>query len=226
MSPWVGLVLAYVVGATPTSAWVARAFYGLDLREHGSGNLGATNTFRVLGPRAAAPVMLVDVLKGWVPARLFPAWFGVAGTGWVMAFAAAAVLGHVFSFWVKFRGGKGIATSAGAFAALAPLATAVALGTWLLVLAAGRRVSLASLAAAVALPVTIAVAGGATSGTGLLVFSGTVAAFVFWTHRSNIGRLLRNEEPRIGSSGRGPRGERETTAGTPEATSREGQPGA
>ena len=198
MTPALLVLAAYVVGATPTSHWVASRLYGVDLRSVGSGNLGATNTFRALGARAAVPVMIVDVLKGWAPVWLFPTIDGSEAAEWALAYAAAAILGHVFSFWVGFRGGKGIATSAGAFLALAPWAVLVGLGVWLAALALARIVSVASLSAAVALPIAIALLPH-QGGAGLLPFTLVLSAFAFWTHRSNIGRLLRGEEKRIRS---------------------------
>jgi len=198
VSPWLGVLLAYVLGATPTSQWLAQAFYGVDLRRRGSGNLGATNAFRVLGARAAVPVMVIDALKGWVPAWFFPLWDTHPGTSWALAYAAAAVLGHVFSFWVGFRGGKGIATSAGAFLGLAPLAAGFALAVWLIALAVGRIVSLASLCAAVALPFAVWFTEP-QGGRALLGFAVLVSGFAFWTHRANVKRLLRGEEHRFGT---------------------------
>lgn len=195
------LVLSYLLGATPTSYWVGKAVHGVDLREHGSGNLGATNAFRVLGWRSALPVMVVDVAKGYVPA----AWFaGLAGAspGWALAYGGAAILGHMYSVWVGFRGGKGVATSAGAFLALAPAAAAGAAAVWLGLLLWRRYVSLASIGAALSLPLFVALTAQA-GGRGLLAFAVALAAFVVWAHRSNIGRLRRGEEHRIG--GRRPR---------------------
>jgi acyl phosphate:glycerol-3-phosphate acyltransferase len=197
VSPVLFVLLAYVLGATPTSYVVGRVFFGVDLRERGSGNLGATNTFRVLGWKVGIPVGLVDVLKGWIPVWYFPQRDQTAIWEWTLAYAAAAILGHVFSFWVRFRGGKGIATSAGAFLALAPWATLVALGAWVGVVSLTRIVSLGSLAAALALPVALLFLphrGGNT----LLWFTAALAVFVFWAHRSNIGRLVKGEENRFG----------------------------
>ncbi|MEX2527401.1 MAG: glycerol-3-phosphate 1-O-acyltransferase PlsY [Gemmatimonadota bacterium] len=193
------LVLAsYVMGATPSSYLVGRIFHGVDLREVGSGNLGATNTFRALGWKAAAPVMVVDVAKGWIPAALFPALLvqeaGAMGV-WPLVFGGTAVLGHAFSFWVGFRGGKGVATSTGVFLALAPWAVGVGLLIWLGVLATTRIVSAASLAAAASLPVSVALLEPGRPG--LLAFTVGLAAFVVWAHRTNVQRLLRDEEPRI-----------------------------
>lgn len=190
------LGLAYLLGATPTSYWVGRAFHGLDLREHGSGNLGATNAFRVLGWRSALPVIVVDIGKGFVPVWFFPALAGV-GQGWALAYGAAAIVGHMFSLWVGFRGGKGVATSAGVFLALAPLAALGGFVVWLVVTAASRYVSLGSMAAAAALPVLVFFTARERGG-GFLVFTAALAAFVIWAHRSNIRRLMRGEENRIG----------------------------
>ncbi len=196
------VVVAYVLGATPSSHWVAKGLYGVDLRSEGSGNLGATNTFRILGARAAAPVMLIDIAKGWLPVWLFPALDGTPNANWALAYAAAAVVGHVYSFWVGFRGGKGIATSAGAFLALAPWAVLLGLAVWLATLAFTRIVSVGSLAAAVALTVGVAWLPH-RGGDALLPFTLALAAFAFWTHRSNLGRLMRGEETQIrrGSGG-------------------------
>jgi len=162
----------------------------------GSGNLGATNTFRVLGWKAAVPVMLLDVTKGWVPVFLFPRLDDGAPWAWVLAYGAAAIVGHVFSFWVGFKGGKGIATSGGVFLALAPSAVLSAVIVWGVVLATVRIVSVASLAAAVSMPVAIAL-GDHPGGRTMVWFAVALAAFVCWAHRSNIHRLLNGQEPRI-----------------------------
>jgi len=191
------LLLAYVIGSTPSSFWIGRVFYGVDLRTKGSGNLGATNTFRILGWKAAVPVALLDLLKGWFPVWLFPQRDHSALWEWTLAYAAAAILGHVFSFWVRFKGGKGIATSAGAFLALSPWAVLSALVVWIGVTFSTRMVSAGSLAAAVALPLALFFVphkGGDT----LLLFTAALAAFVFWAHRSNIRRLMKGEESRFG----------------------------
>ena len=206
---WAFLALSYLVGATPTSYWVGKAFHGIDLRREGSGNLGATNVFRVLGWKAAVPVVLVDVAKGWVPVGIFA---GLAGVSipWTLAFGAAAIVGHVFSFWVGFKGGKGVATSAGVFVGLAPWAALGAFVVWCALTFSTGYVSLGSIGAAVALPVLVALTphrGGMT----VLVFSLALATFVVWAHRVNVGRLARGEENRFGRRGRQPAG----TSGTP-----------
>jgi acyl phosphate:glycerol-3-phosphate acyltransferase len=192
------LLLAYVVGATPSSLWMGRVVYGVDLRREGSGNLGATNTFRVLGWKAALPVFLADILKGYLPVALFPGIAGINGAGWALAFGAAAILGHVFSFWVGFRGGKGVATSTGVFLALAPLALLAVLVVWSALVATTRIVSLGSIAAAATLPVAILLVPN-EGGASLVLFASGLALFVIWAHRENLARLARGEEARFGS---------------------------
>ncbi len=189
--------LAYVLGATPTSYWVGKAFHGVDLRTVGSGNLGATNTFRTLGAKAAFPVMVFDIFKGWAPVALFPLWFPEVGGGWIPIFGAAAIVGHVFSFWVGFRGGKGVATSCGVFIALAPWATLIAFGVWLVVVVMTRYVSLGSILAAISLSIAIFFTPH-EGGRGVVALTLALALFVIWAHRTNIGRLLKGEESRIG----------------------------
>jgi glycerol-3-phosphate acyltransferase PlsY len=206
-TPVLYLLLAYVLGATPTSFWVGRVAFGVDLRTRGSGNLGATNTLRVLGWKAALPVALFDVVKGWLPVWLFPQIDRTAEWEWTLAYAAAAILGHVFSFWVGFRGGKGIATSAGAFLGLAFWPVLIALGAWTAVVFTTRIVSLGSLTAAVTLPVALLFLPH-EGGDSLLLFTAALALFVFWSHRANIRRLLKGQENRFGGEGgRGSDGE-------------------
>lgn len=192
---WALLLLAYLVGATPTSYLVSRFGHGIDLRDHGSGNLGATNVFRVLGWKVALPVAVVDVAKGWVPAALFPRWDAAAEPEWALAYGGAAIVGHVFSIYMGFKGGKGVATSAGVFTALAPWATLVGAAVWVVVVGLTRIVSLGSLLAAVALPLAVFLTGEPMAELWVAI---GLALFVIYAHRSNIGRLLRGEENRFG----------------------------
>jgi glycerol-3-phosphate acyltransferase PlsY len=194
---WLLLLGAYLLGAFPTSYLVARA-RGIDLRKQGSGNLGATNAFRVLGWKAATPIFAVDIAKGFLPAFFFPQWDG-AGPAWAFAYGAAAICGHVFSPYVGFRGGKGVATGAGVFLALAPAAVGVGMIVWIGLVASTGYVSLASIAAALTLPIVICVTGGITP---LFWVAAAVAAFVVFAHRANIGRLLRGQEHRFGKHAR------------------------
>jgi glycerol-3-phosphate acyltransferase PlsY len=203
VSPYLGLVLAYVAGSIPAAYIAGKVTRGIDLRQHGSGNLGATNVYRVLGAKVAVVVLLFDAAKGAVPVLWFPRLIAPPVseartlTIWAIGFGIAAIIGHVRPVFLLWKGGgKGVATASGVFGALAPAAIGIALLVWLGVLVISGYMSLASLAGAVVLPVAIAVMGGLRSP--LFAVSIVVAAFVFWTHRSNIGRLRRGEEPRFG----------------------------
>lgn len=192
---WALLAVSYFIGAFPTSYVVGRLARGIDLRQHGSGNLGATNAFRVLGWRAALPILVVDTAKGFLPAFCFPRWDGSPRWEWALAYGAAAIFGHVYSVYVRFRGGKGVATSAGVFLALAPAAVGAGLLVWVLLVWTTRIVSVASIAAAVVVPVAVLL----TQGTGpVLWLSLALGAFIIYAHRQNIRRLLRGEEHRFG----------------------------
>ncbi|MGH7572868.1 MAG: glycerol-3-phosphate 1-O-acyltransferase PlsY [Gemmatimonadota bacterium] len=200
----IGLLLAYLAGAFPT-AWLAGRAKGIDLGAVGSGNYGATNVYRNLGWTSALIVVLVDVAKGFLPVQLLPGWLpadGLTPIAYQVLLAVVAVLGHVFSVFLSFRGGKGVGTAAGAFLALAPKALLLAVLTWGLVLAWRRIVSLASLTGAVVLLVAVWALHARETGAWPLVLATTLlAAFVFWTHRENIGRLRRGEEGRITAHG-------------------------
>jgi acyl phosphate:glycerol-3-phosphate acyltransferase len=195
MIPGLLVVVAYLLGAIPTGYLAGRWTRGIDLREHGSGNLGATNTFRILGARIAAPVMLFDVAKGFAPACLFPLWDGSDEWGWALAYGAAAIVGHVFPVYMRFRGGKGVATAAGVFLAIAPKAVLPAVVAWLVLLKLSRMVSLASITAAVTLIAGLVVTEDRLP---VLALGIAVAIFVIYAHRSNIGRIRRGEEHRFG----------------------------
>ena len=189
-------VAAYLLGSIPTSLWLGRLLHGVDLRTLGSGNAGGTNALRVLGWRVGLPVMAVDVGKGSLATAL-PALVGVSDPGWLpLACAVAAVLGHVFPVFARFRGGKGVATGAGALIVLAPLAALACAMVWGLVVAATRIVSVASVLAALTLPFAVGWLDGRAP-RGLLVLSVGLALFVAWTHRGNLRRLLRGEEKPI-----------------------------
>ena len=196
MHPALGLLAAYLLGSIP-AAYLAGRARGVDLRAHGSGNLGATNALRVLGWKVGLPVFLFDALKGFVPAFFFARWFG-AHSHWALAYGIAAIVGHVrpvFLLGAGGGGGKGVATAAGVFLGLAPLATGVALAAFAGVVALSGYVSLGSLTAAVALVAALALTSGPRGPVfGVAV---AVAAFVFWSHRANIGRLRRGEESSV-----------------------------
>lgn len=201
MSPWLWVLVSYLLGSVPSSYIAGRLTRGIDLRRHGSGNLGASNTFRVLGAKIAAPVMAFDVLKGWAPTWFFPQWDGSPAWEWALAYGAAAIVGHVFSLYMRLRGGKGVATAAGVFLALAPVAVGTAFVVWLAVLALFRIVSLASISAALTIVLMLLAVETRPAVRWLGI---AVAAFVVFAHRDNIRRLARGEEHRFGA----PRGAR------------------
>ena len=198
MHPAVGLPLAYLLGSIPFAYIAGRMAKGIDLRQHGSGNLGATNVHRVLGGRIALVVLMLDTAKGALPVALFPPLFqAVPAQHWAIGYGIAAILGHVVPIFLLGRGGgKGVATAGGVFLALAPVPFLISLGVWIVVLLVSGYVSLASLLSAT----TLAIALGAMEGlrTPLGIVGVLVAVFVIWTHRANIGRLRRGEEHRFG----------------------------
>jgi glycerol-3-phosphate acyltransferase PlsY len=206
MHPALALALAYLSGSIPTAYLAGRLLRGVDLRTIGSGNLGATNVYRSLGAGAAVVVLLLDALKGALPALLLPARFDASVTAsdsavlwWGLACGVAAILGHARPIFLLWRGGgKGVATAAGVFAALAPTAFAIALVAFSIVMWRTRIVSAASLTAAVVLPVGMLATAGARSP--LFLVSLIVGAFVTWSHRANIGRLRAGTEPRLGTA--------------------------
>lgn len=189
---WLGA--AYLLGATPTSYVAGRLARGIDLREHGSKNLGATNVYRVLGWRWAIPVGLIDVLKGAVPVTLFGRW-AAGAPGFPVFLGLAAVLGHIFSPYVGFKGGKGVATAAGMFLALAPIAVLLALPVWGLCLWATGYVSLSSIVVAVLFPVLVRLTTGGAAPP--FIASIGLAALIVYSHRGNIRRLLAGTENRF-----------------------------
>jgi glycerol-3-phosphate acyltransferase PlsY len=199
---------AYLIGGIPFSYIAGKSARGIDLRQHGSGNLGASNTYRILGARIAIAVLVLDVAKGLVPV-LVAARFDTAGAEPLHALTAAAgaILGHLFSPYLGFSGGKGIATSAGAFAGLAPVAFACALVVFAIVFAARRIVSLASLSAAVTLPVAVflsARSGMAPAHASVLWGTVAVMVVVIVKHRGNIRRLASGTEPALARRKAGP----------------------
>jgi glycerol-3-phosphate acyltransferase PlsY len=193
LAPW--LILSYLVGAIPTSFLAGRIFRGIDLREHGSGNLGATNLYRTLGWKFAVPVGLFDIAKGAIPVVLFAPQVA-ASERVAVACGVAAVIGHVYSIFVRFRGGKGVATAAGVMLGLAPYAVLALLVLWALIVFGTGYVSLGSIVAAGLLPLAVWILH--PGARGLLPVIGLVAAGIVWLHRANIRRLLAGTENRFG----------------------------
>ena len=195
---------SYLIGSIP-AGYIAGGIAGIDIRTVGSGNIGATNVTRVLGKRYGYPVFIVDFLKGFAavgmsimiakraqPVSIPSELFGVVG-------AVACVLGHSFPVWLGFKGGKGVASSAGALFGLMPFVALIAVAVWLIIFYLTRYVSVASMTAALAVPITIVsmMFLGQTDGTTLLYFSICLAAVVIFRHRSNLSRLVRGAEPRF-----------------------------
>ena len=186
--------MAYLLGSIPTGYWLGKFWKGVDVRQHGSGNLGATNVFRVLGVGPGITTLALDILKGAAPVigvqHFFPGDLGLA-----VAAGMAAILGHMTSLFVRFRGGKGVATSAGVFAALLPVPSGIALAVFLICLALSRMVSASSICGALALSLAALSLGCAP----LLKYTAVaVACLVIWTHRGNIQRILAGTESKIG----------------------------
>jgi len=195
--PAAGLPLAYLAGSIP-AAYLAGKAKGIDLRQHGSGNLGATNVWRVLGPAIGVSVFAFDAAKGALPVFYFPRVFPSAHPElWAIAYGVAAIAGHVRPIFLLGKGGgKGVATAAGVFLGLAPVPLLVSLAVFVLTLKLSGYVSLGSLLAALALPIAVLLTLGARSP--IFWVSVVLSAFVFYTHRANIGRLRRGEEHRFG----------------------------
>jgi len=194
MSPIVGVLIAYLAGSIP-SAYIAGRVKGVDLRKHGSGNLGATNVVRVLGARIGAVVFIADLLKGFLPVYFLPTYTETLQPElWALVYGAAAILGHVKPIFLLWKGGgKGVATASGVFLALAFVPMLIAEVAWIAVFYFTRYVSLASLVGAAVLPIAILVWYREPQSP-VFIASVIISLFVFWTHRANIGRLRRGEE--------------------------------
>ncbi|MCW5558511.1 MAG: glycerol-3-phosphate 1-O-acyltransferase PlsY [Verrucomicrobiae bacterium] len=201
-------VMGYLLGSVPFGLLLTR-FAGLgDIRSIGSGNIGATNVLRVLGKPAGIFVLIADALKGALAVLLSPRLFHPTGpfSGWVSAEEAqlylplvagiGAILGHTYTFWLGFRGGKGVATSAGVLGALVPVAFLITLATWILVIAVSRFVSLGSVVAAAILPLATAFTGNHWP---RIALTAVIGLLVIWRHRANLQRLRTGTEPRLGA---------------------------
>jgi len=194
------LLTAYLLGSIPTSVWIGKAFYKIDVREFGSGNAGATNTFRVLGKRAGIPVLIIDIIKGSAAVGL--AWFSGFEYGsdefinFQLGLGIAALLGHIFPVFAGFRGGKGVATILGIVACIVPLSCAIGFLIFLMVLLITRIVSLSSITAGFCFPFILNLLLKNENPI-LTVFSITVSVLLLITHRKNIRRLMKNEESKV-----------------------------
>ena len=203
------LVIAYLLGSIPTGFLVAKA-RGIDIRTQGSGNIGATNVFRILGKTAGILVLLADAAKGWMAVSVVASWVGgwsnpaasPAASEWLsLGAGVAAILGHNYTCWLHFKGGKGIATSAGVLVALVPGALLLILAVWIAVFALSRYVSLASICAALALPFA---AWLHDESRAIIIVTSALAALAIYKHKANIKRLMNGTENRIGTKKEAP----------------------
>lgn len=196
-------LLAYLLGSIPSAIWYGEAYFGIDIRKYGSGNAGATNTFRVLGKRAGTIVLLIDVLKGWTATRLASLLFyvDVLEPSQLITFKLllgfVAILGHLYPVFVNFKGGKGVATSLGMILAIQPLSATVCIGIFLVVLLASNYVSLSSIVAALAFPLLLLFGVFGYASPLLIGFGFVLFAVVAYTHHKNIARLWNGSESRV-----------------------------
>lgn len=204
MIDWIQILLilcAYILGSIPSAVWVGKLFFGVDVREHGSGNAGATNTLRVLGAKAGISVLVIDVLKGFLAVELIHLYPDLKSdsTLWInfrIALCVAALIGHIFPVLAGFRGGKGVATLLGGVIALAPPGAAIAVGVFIFVLFIFRFVSLASMAGGLSFPFSVLFVME-KSPFFLVIFSCVVAILLIVTHKKNIQRLILRQESRF-----------------------------
>ncbi|MBN2668473.1 MAG: glycerol-3-phosphate 1-O-acyltransferase PlsY [Bacteroidales bacterium] len=195
------VILSYLIGSIPTAVWVGRVFYGIDIREHGSGNAGATNTFRVLGIKAGIPVLLFDIFKGWLAVQFAvladqQEWLLLSNDQLInlkLGLGVAALFGHIFPVYVGFRGGKGVATLLGMIIAVHPLSALIAIVIFLITLILTKYVSLSSMIGGFSFPILIVVVYHTTT-ISLVIFSMVIAILLLFTHQKNIERLLSREE--------------------------------
>jgi glycerol-3-phosphate acyltransferase PlsY len=195
------LVFAYLIGSVPTSVWLGKYYHGIDIREHGSGNAGATNTFRIFGKKLGITVLIIDILKGWIAVKLFYVLYESGQSvdelfNLKIRLGICALLGHVFPIYVGFKGGKGVATLLGIILALNHEAALMSIGVFLIVFLITRYVSLSSILAGLFFPVVVMVISK-TSQPAMVVFALMISVAVVITHQKNIERLLSNKESRV-----------------------------
>lgn len=196
------IVLAYLIGSIPSAVWVSKGLYGIDIREHGSGNAGATNTFRILGSRAGSAVMLADMLKGFIAVKLSLlsnyTWTSEPFVNLQIFLGLAAVLGHIFPVWAEFRGGKGIATLFGMILSIHPIVAISLVLVFMLMLLITRYVSLSSITASIAFPLLILfIFNAQAQELSYRLFAIATAFLVVLTHHKNIGRLINGNESKV-----------------------------
>ena len=190
------ILLAYFIGAIPSSVWFGKSLYNIDIREHGSGNAGATNTIRILGKRIGFTVLFIDILKAWFATSILSELAGNQSIEYMLALGLVAVLGHIFPIYVGFRGGKGIASLLGVIIAIHPLASLFSVIVFVICLIISRFVSLSSIISACSFPLLL-IFHFKNENNSLLIFSFMVAILVIFTHKKNIERLFKKEESRV-----------------------------
>ena len=195
------ILLAYLTGAFPSAVWVGKTFYKIDVREFGSGNAGATNTFRVLGKKAGIPVLIMDIFKGWLSVNYISFLTNIPESAEAvfeikLAFGIAAVIGHLFPIYTGFRGGKGIATLLGLLIGLHAVAALYSILVFVIVFFTSKYVSLGSIIASIAFPILVILILGSTN-VSLNLFAFFVPILSLITHQKNIERLLRGEETKV-----------------------------
>ena len=195
------VLLAYLTGAFPSAVWVGKTFYKIDVREFGSGNAGATNTFRVLGKKAGIPVLIMDIFKGWLSVNYISFLTNIPESAEAifetqLAFGIAAVIGHLFPIYTGFRGGKGIATLLGLLIGLHAVAALYSILVFVIVFVTSKYVSLGSIIASIAFPILVILILGSTN-VSLNLFAFFVPILSLITHQKNIERLLRGEETKV-----------------------------
>jgi len=195
------LIFAYLIGSIPTSVWIGRFYFGIDVREHGSRNAGSTNAMRILGWKAGLSVLVLDIVKGWLAVNLIHLTnYYIPETGDFIEFqlllGIAAIIGHIFPIYVGFRGGKGVATLFGLVLAINPEPTLICTGVFLMTLIVTKYVSLSSMIAAFTFPILVIFVFKTTTPS-LVIFSLIISVLLLFTHQKNLERLLRREEKKV-----------------------------
>jgi len=197
------ILIAYLLGSIPSAVWIGKKYYGIDIREYGSKNAGTTNMLRVLGRRAALPVFVLDVLKGFVGVALLGLlrYDDNVSDTWLLNLKIiavfAVVLGHIFPCFAQFKGGKGVATLVGGVLGIHPVAVLLCFGVWFIILMMTHYVSLSSMVAGCCFPVFVLLSPKFNHSVPLIAFSFVIAALLIWTHRKNIERLRNGTESKI-----------------------------
>lgn len=201
MKEFLLILVAYLIGSIPTALIISKKFFDIDIREYGSGNMGATNTFRVLGSKYGTIVMVCDILKGMIAVALYnllPYYLTneLDRTNLMIGLGLAATLGHIYPVWANFRGGKGVATLFGMILAIQPVVAANCVGVFLIVLFLTRYVSLSSILAGIALPICVLWIYNEKE-VFYRVFAVAIAGLIVLTHQKNLGRILKGNESRV-----------------------------